>query len=611
MDLKVSIKNTTPLRGRIMKSTFGGSGTDNYNDLRNKPSINGVTLQGDLTGEQLGLGSSSDVALTKHFVEAGNLNQHVYSNPFVTGGSSEIGKVYPFRATATVLADGSLKIARNSTSSTKSYGFAIVVENAAGVDLTGHKIYFRIAGFDNSGAVHFDLLRYYGLYGNTSAGGFQTELSTVPAVYETIVTPNANVNRFSVLLVPGDSVDNGEYFTIRSIQWIDLTAMFGAGYEPTPETFSTFYGSGMPYPFQIPSIASDFRETKAMLAELAATVDGELALKLGMKPNVAVDTDLDNLTAQGVYCLYSGHAYTNAPPFFTGGSAWVIVVSNQSGAQKLQLFCKTDGKIWAARSFITVSGPGTWGAWIVYDRVYNALLGKKLSIVGDSISTYQGWLPEGYAYYYPHGDVDSVAETWWKRVLNRSGMTLLSNASWSGSSVTDYDDDPVNTAKVAYSDARIADLSVNGESPDIIIVLMGTNDFVHGCAIGSLTEASEIPSGATSIKTLKEAYACLLNKARTAYPHAHIYCCTLAQRYTASDNTYPILNGNGVALAQYNKAIIDVATWMGCDVIRLDTSISLTEIPDNTVDGTLHPNAAGSEKIAQKVLQTLVEKEWY
>ena len=44
--------------------TFGttGGGTTNYNDLINKPSINNVTLQGNKTGLQLGLVSSTDLA---------------------------------------------------------------------------------------------------------------------------------------------------------------------------------------------------------------------------------------------------------------------------------------------------------------------------------------------------------------------------------------------------------------------------------------------------------------------------------------------------------------------------------------------------------------------
>ena len=44
--------------------TFGttGGGTTNYNDLINKPSINNVPLQGNKTGSQLGLVSSTDLA---------------------------------------------------------------------------------------------------------------------------------------------------------------------------------------------------------------------------------------------------------------------------------------------------------------------------------------------------------------------------------------------------------------------------------------------------------------------------------------------------------------------------------------------------------------------
>ena len=44
--------------------TFGttGGGTTNYNDLINKPSINNFTLQGNKTGSQLGLVSSTDIA---------------------------------------------------------------------------------------------------------------------------------------------------------------------------------------------------------------------------------------------------------------------------------------------------------------------------------------------------------------------------------------------------------------------------------------------------------------------------------------------------------------------------------------------------------------------
>ena len=41
----------------------------------------------------------------------------------------------------------------------------------------------------------------------------------------------------------------------------------------------------------------------------------------------------------------------------------------------------------------------------------------KLSILGDSISTYEGWIPEGNSVFYPHnGAVQDVSQTWWKNI---------------------------------------------------------------------------------------------------------------------------------------------------------------------------------------------------
>lgn len=42
----------------------GTGGTTNYNDLSNKPQINGNTLSGNKTGAQLGLASASDIPTT-------------------------------------------------------------------------------------------------------------------------------------------------------------------------------------------------------------------------------------------------------------------------------------------------------------------------------------------------------------------------------------------------------------------------------------------------------------------------------------------------------------------------------------------------------------------
>ena len=61
------------LRRRIEEGGGGGSGTTNYNSLTNKPSINGVTLTGALTLQQLGIAEISNSEIEAIIQEIGGL----------------------------------------------------------------------------------------------------------------------------------------------------------------------------------------------------------------------------------------------------------------------------------------------------------------------------------------------------------------------------------------------------------------------------------------------------------------------------------------------------------------------------------------------------------
>lgn len=251
----------------------------------------------------------------------------------------------------------------------------------------------------------------------------------------------------------------------------------------------------------------------------------------------------------------------------------------------------------------------------------NKFKDKKIAIIGDSISTYNGWLPSDvsgytgatYATYYPSGNVNDVSKTWWHKVATELGInpiTNLSNCSWSGSKVTG-DSTSTNNAHVGCSTKRINDISLrfNGDSPDIIICYISCNDWGTNVEIGNWNVSDTIPNEG-SITTLREAYALMLYKIQTKYPLARIFCCTNLDD-VARDKVigWPSNNSNGISTYEWNTNIIEIAQAFGCDIIDLHScGINYSNLQQLCVDNGLHPNEAGHTLIAKKVVAELFAK---
>ena len=103
------------------------------------------------------------------------------------------------------------------------------------------------------------------------------------------------------------------------------------------------------------------------------------------------------------------------------------------------------------------------------------------AVMGNSISTYEGYLPSGYAVYYAtyRGYTANlqVGDTWWMQLSRMTGMTFLTNSSWSGSRVATTSDKSLISAFT--SDDRINSVGRAG-IPDAIIIAGGTNDWSGG-----------------------------------------------------------------------------------------------------------------------------------
>lgn len=102
--------------------------------------------------------------------------------------------------------------------------------------------------------------------------------------------------------------------------------------------------------------------------------------------------------------------------------------------------------------------------------------GKKVSIFGDSISTYAG--TGSTPNQYPAGDVTSIDKTWWyPSLITELGMTLLTNGSGGGRTVSTFREGVENRPLAGCNQDAISALAVNGTAPDVIVIEQGINDF--------------------------------------------------------------------------------------------------------------------------------------
>ena len=108
-----------------------------------------------------------------------------------------------------------------------------------------------------------------------------------------------------------------------------------------------------------------------------------------------------------------------------------------------------------------------------------------VSILGDSYSTFDGYIPEGNAtWYYNHNqngrtDVIDVRQTWWWQLISEGNYLLGSNESYSGSTVsfTGYRGED-------YSDRSFITRLPRIVPSDILLIFGGTNDSWVGGPMG-------------------------------------------------------------------------------------------------------------------------------
>jgi len=155
-----------------------------------------------------------------------------------------------------------------------------------------------------------------------------------------------------------------------------------------------------------------------------------------------------------------------------------------------------------------------------------------LFILGDSYSTFEGYIPKGYAPYYcpayPEGedrsDVKQVEHTWWYQFVQESGAHLVRNCSYSGTTIchTGYGGaDCSDKSFIARLD-RLLEEGFFEENPiDTFIVFGGTNDSWADAPIGAPKYSDWTRE---ELYSVLPAIGYLMQRIRSCIPQARAIC---------------------------------------------------------------------------------------
>lgn len=239
---------------------------------------------------------------------------------------------------------------------------------------------------------------------------------------------------------------------------------------------------------------------------------------------------------------------------------------------------------------------------VVQTQEAEQLAGGAFSILGDSISTFQGYNPEGYHVFFPeYGEVKELGDTWWQIAARDLELALYVNGSSSGATVAG-DSTGMADPQCACNELRTSALAGPGDAcPDRIIVYLGTNDLLQGIPLGDNDGTVAVAAGV--IGTFSDAYTLMIDKLQANYPSARIYCCTLLQvgDYGTQTPYVEFVNGEGLTAADYSEVIARIAGNRGLSVIDLyDCGVTIENLQEMSSDG-VHPTAAGMRKIAAAV----------
>ena len=370
---------------------------------------------------------------------------------------------------------------------------------------------------------------------------------------------------------------------------------------------------------------------------LPRAVWDKLTISYPIDNGLLSDLGITNLLQCNKYGYYrSGTAYIASiedMPVEYDGTAFMLFCDTPafaSAAFCLQTIESLSGNKW----FRIIQNAST--EWTVYqdwvrlpgvmDLKTNQLKGKKLSLLGDSISALAGTIPEGNAPYYSgsnHG-IRNANQMWWAVLCAETEMTPCVINGWSGSGIN-WQTDANHADIVPMSDNSRCNALHNGdETPDVILIAGGVNDYSYaqypqneplewdGKSAPTYTEPT---AGKQVYSSFTDAYAATIKKLQTNYPNAIIVALSTWFTMRGTDNGYTLthtVGSNTYTQQDYNDKIRFVAEQMHIPYIDVSNigfnrnNFYPTYASDSSTIPT-HPNATGHAVMGKAIAAKLVD----
>lgn len=202
-------------------------------------------------------------------------------------------------------------------------------------------------------------------------------------------------------------------------------------------------------------------------------------------------------------------------------------------------------------------------------------------ILGDSYSTFGGYIPENYEAYYSEtsekSELHNVADTWWHSLLTETNSNLIHNNSWSGSTICYTGYGNYDCSKTNSFIFRLNQLIENGffqqNEINTVFVFGGTNDCWANSPMGDFKYSDWEKE---DLYKFLPAICYLINRLKEVAPKAKVYF--LVNPYLRKE----VIDGIIAVCEHYS---IDYIKFTSLDVVDGHPTIKgMQEIKNHIID---------------------------